>query len=78
VFFARDDDVRHRFVTRPVSADWQRGAFVGNWYVALTPQEADDLGRRLLEIVDELRRRREAPPAADQALVSVYVLPVVD
>ena len=78
MFFARDDDVRQRFVTRPVGDEWQRGAFVGNWYVPLTPQEADELGRRLFEIVDDLRRRSDAPPAAAQALVSVSVLPVVD
>ena len=78
VFFARDDDVRRRFVTRPVSADWQRGSFVGNWLVAMTPEEADDLGRRLFAIVDEFRRGRESPPASTQALVSVSVLPVLD
>ena len=78
MFFARDDDVRHRFVMRTVGDDWQQGAFVGNWFVALTPQEADELGRRLFEIVDELRRRSEAPPDAAKALVSVSVLPVLD
>jgi DNA-binding transcriptional ArsR family regulator len=78
MFFARDDDVRRRFVTGPVSADWQRGAFVGNWLVALTPEEADELGRCLFAIVDDLRRRRDAPPGAEQALVTVSVLPVLD
>jgi DNA-binding transcriptional ArsR family regulator len=78
MFFTRDDAVRHRFVTRTVGDDWQRGAFVGNWYVPLTPQEADELGRRLFEIVDELRRRSDAPPDAAKALVSISVLPVLD
>jgi DNA-binding transcriptional ArsR family regulator len=78
VFFARDDEVRRRFVMRPVSAEWQRGAFVGNWFVALTPEEADELGRRLFAIVDDVRRRRETPPTAAQTLVSISVLPVLD
>ena len=78
VFFARDDDVRRRFVTRPVSAEWLRGSFVGNWLVTLTPEEADELGARLLAIVDEFRRRPKPPPDAAQALVSVSVLPVLE
>jgi predicted ArsR family transcriptional regulator len=78
VFFARDDDVRRRFLTRPVSAQWRQSAFVGNWIVALTPQEADELGRRLFDVVDDIRRGRKAPPTAADALVSISVLPVVD
>ena len=78
IFFSRDEDVRHRFLTRPVGDDWQRGAFVGNWFVSLTPQEADELGRRLFAVIDELRRRREASPDAVEALVSLSVLPVLE
>jgi DNA-binding transcriptional ArsR family regulator len=78
MFFARDDDVRQRFVTRPVSPEWLRGSFVGNWFVALTPEEAEELGTRLFAFVDELRRERQAPPTSAQALVSIAILPVVD
>jgi DNA-binding transcriptional ArsR family regulator len=78
VLFARDADVRQRFVTRPVSDEWQRGAFVGNWLVPLTPQEAAELGTQLMELVDEVRGRPKAPPGAAQALVSVSVLPVLE
>ncbi len=77
MFFARDADVRQRFVTGPVDAEWQRAAFVGNWFFELTPQEADELGRRLFEIVDDLRRRNEPPAGAEKALVSISVLPVL-
>lgn len=76
MLFARDEDVRHRFVTRVVSDEWQEGSFVGNWYVDLTPQEADELGRRLFLIVDELRSRAAPSAGASQVLVSVTVLPV--
>src|SRR3954451_16029452 len=77
VFFARDDDVRNRFLTREVSPEWQRASFLGNWLVELTPEEADELGVRLFTIVDELRRGRTTPPGASQVLVSLSVLPVV-
>ncbi|PWU17921.1 MAG: ArsR family transcriptional regulator [Candidatus Rokuibacteriota bacterium] len=75
LLFARDEDARSRFIAGGFSDTWQELAFVGNWYVELTPQEADQLGRRLFLVVDELRRRRARPPAAEQALVSVSVLP---
>jgi DNA-binding transcriptional ArsR family regulator len=75
--FARDLDVRRRFVTGAPSADWRRSAFVGNWFVELTPDEADELGRRMLALVDELRRRPRRP-GAEPAFVSVTALPVVD
>ncbi|MGZ4439882.1 MAG: helix-turn-helix domain-containing protein [Gaiellaceae bacterium] len=74
--FAREAEVRRRFVTGDVGADWRRQAFVGNWVVELTPDEADELGRRLFTLVDELRQRR-APRGAEQALVAVSVLPVL-
>lgn len=78
VFFAREDEVRRRFAAGPVSAEWRRGAFVGNWFVALTPEEAEDLGMHLFAIVDDVRRRRQAPPTAAQTLVSISILPVLD
>jgi hypothetical protein len=40
MLFARDDDVRRRFMVNDVSDEWQRGLFVGNWIFRLTPGEA--------------------------------------
>jgi DNA-binding transcriptional ArsR family regulator len=77
VLVARDEDVRSRFVAARVSDEWQEGAFLGNWYVELTPAEADELGRRLYAIVDELRGRPSPSPGAELTLVSVSVLPVL-
>jgi DNA-binding transcriptional ArsR family regulator len=77
VLLARDEDVRRRFVTAEVSDEWQEGAFLGNWYLELTPQQADELGRRLFLVVDELRRDPPRSPGAEQTLVSVSVLPVL-
>ncbi|HEY7018336.1 MAG TPA: winged helix-turn-helix domain-containing protein [Gaiellaceae bacterium] len=76
VFFARDEEVRHRYLASRPSAAWHDAAFVGNWFVRLTPHEADELGRALFALVDD-RRRRPARASAAQAHVSVTVLPVL-
>jgi DNA-binding transcriptional ArsR family regulator len=78
LFFARDEEARRRLVTRNVGAAWRAGAFVGNWFVALTPEEADALAERLVELVQELRMRSSSTPGADRALVSISVLPWLD
>lgn len=76
VFFARDDDVRQRFLGSEVDTDWQQAAFVGNWFLSLTPAAADELGRALFAVVDEARRQ---PPhdGAEEVLVSVRILPAL-
>jgi DNA-binding transcriptional ArsR family regulator len=76
VFFARDEEVRHRFILGRPSDAWQEASFVGNWFVSLTPAEADELGRKLFALVDEVRRRG-APAGGTRALVSLSVLPVL-
>jgi DNA-binding transcriptional ArsR family regulator len=77
MFFARDADVRRRFVLGRPSDEWQEASFVGNWFVALTPAEADELGRRLFQLVDEMRAR-PASAGAEQTLVSLRILPVLE
>jgi DNA-binding transcriptional ArsR family regulator len=74
IFVARDEEARQRFLTREVSAEWHEAAFVGSWFVELTPAEASELGVRLLQVVDEYRKR-EPPTEADTAVVSLNVLP---
>jgi hypothetical protein len=78
MLFARDEAVRGRFVRGPVGNDWQQDAFVGNWYLELTPAEAYELGRRLFLLVDQLRRSPPRSPGATNGLVSVSVLPVLE
>jgi DNA-binding transcriptional ArsR family regulator len=75
LFFARDKVARRRLVTEDVGAAWRAGAFVGNWFVDLTPEEADALAERLVELVHELRVRPSPTPGAEHALVSITVLP---
>ena len=76
VFFARDEEVRSRFLLGHASDEWQEASFVVNWFVPLTPAEADELGLKLFALVDELRHRTP-PEDADQALVSLSILPVL-
>jgi DNA-binding transcriptional ArsR family regulator len=80
IFFARDAEARHRFVLAQPELDpeWQEGAFAGNWFVDLTAEEAGELGTRVLELVDEYRRRPERPSGARSALVSFSALPWID
>jgi DNA-binding transcriptional ArsR family regulator len=76
VFFARDEEVRRRFLMGEPTSEWLEASLVGNWFVSLTPPEADELGRKLFAIVDEVRQR--TPKAAsEQTLVSLGVLPVL-
>jgi DNA-binding transcriptional ArsR family regulator len=78
LFLARDEEARRRLVTRDLGAAWRAGAFVGNWFLELTPEEADALAERLVELVQELRVGRAATPGADRTLVSISVLPWLD
>jgi DNA-binding transcriptional ArsR family regulator len=75
LFLARDEKARRDLVTRELNAAWRAGAFVGNWFLELTPDEADALAERLVELVQELRTRPAPSPGADRALVSISVLP---
>ena len=56
--------------TSPRLTDEQQAEFL-----ELTPQEADALALRLVEIVQELRARPEPTRGADRTLVSISVLP---
>jgi hypothetical protein len=78
LFLARDEQARLHLVTWDIGAAWRAGAFVGNWFLELTPDEADALAERLTTIVQELRTRSEPTPGADRALVSLSVLPWLD
>jgi len=75
IAFARDDQARRRFLTRDVDAAWHEGAFVGNWFVDLTPEEAAELGATMMDLVHELRLRSSPSPGASRALASISVLP---
>jgi DNA-binding transcriptional ArsR family regulator len=77
LFFARDEEVRHRFVTQEVPHEWREAAAVAGWIIRMTPEEAAELGTRLYALTHELRSRAEPPAGAEETLVSVSVLPVV-
>jgi len=73
--FERDERARLRFVAEDVGTAWRESAVVGNWLLELTPQEAAELGERLVELVRAIRLRDAAPEDADPALVSISILP---
>lgn len=75
MILARDDEARRRFITQNVDAEWHENAYIGNWFVELSPAEADELGQHLASIVMALRGRRDAPTDTAHVLVSVSVLP---
>ena len=75
LFFARDEQARRHLVTRDVGAAWRASAFVGNWFLELTPEEADALAQRLVALVHELRAERDPTSGATRALASLSVLP---
>jgi DNA-binding transcriptional ArsR family regulator len=77
LLFARDEEIRHRFITGDVPDEWRNAVAAGNWFVRMTPEEAAELGIRLYALVHEIRSRSEPPPGAAETLVSVSVLPVV-
>jgi len=77
LFFARDEEMRHRFVTDDVPPEWREAAAVASWFIRMTPQEAAELGARLYALTHDLRSRSDAPEGAAEALVSVSVLPVL-
>lgn len=77
LFFARDEEVRHRFVTQDVPAEWQEAVAAANWFIRMTPEEARELGLRLYALVHDLRSRPEPPPDAAETLVSVSILPML-
>ena len=75
MIFARDLEARRRFITNEVDAAWHEKAYAGNWFVELSPEEADELGQQLASIVMARRRRHDASEATASVLVSVSVLP---
>jgi DNA-binding transcriptional ArsR family regulator len=79
IFFARDDDALGRYLAREdeLGDDWKRAAWIGSWYVPLTPEAAAELGNRFMDLLDEYRR---APRAADarRTLVTFRALPLFD
>lgn len=77
MLFERDTEARRRFITSAVSDEWHRAAFAGNWLVALTPEQAAELGERLFGLIDEYRGRG-AREGAGQVLVSLSILPWLD
>jgi DNA-binding transcriptional ArsR family regulator len=78
IFFARDEEARRRLLIQDVGAAWRAAAFAGNWFVEITPDEADAFAERLYALVQEVREQSAPSEGADRALVSISVLPWLD
>jgi len=78
LFFERDEEAVARFLAEEadLSTDMRAAAFVGGWHAWATPAQIDELGQRVLELVDELRgppeERREG---AERIYVTFRALP---
>jgi hypothetical protein len=78
IFFARDEQARRRLLIQDIGAAWRAAAFAGNWFIEITPDEADAIAERLYAVVQEVREQNARSEGADRALVSISVLPWLD
>lgn len=73
-----DDEALRRFVEREaeLELEWRTEAFVGNWPLFLTPEEAEALNRRVFDLVREATREAaDRPENARRVLVSYRLTP---
>ena len=79
-FVERDDDALRRFVDgeTELPAEWRESAFIGNWTVWLTPEEANELGARIVAMLEPYRAREGRPESARRLLATYRALPGPD
>jgi DNA-binding transcriptional ArsR family regulator len=79
-FVERDEDALRRFVDGETSLppEWRESAFIGNWTVWLTPEEANELGARILGLLEPYRAREGRPESARRLLATYRSLPGPD
>ncbi|HET9673211.1 MAG TPA: metalloregulator ArsR/SmtB family transcription factor [Gaiellaceae bacterium] len=79
-FVERDDDALRTFIDGEdvLPAEWRASAFIGNWTVWLTPEEANELGARIVAMLEPYRSREERPENARKLLATYRALPGPD
>ena len=79
-FVGRDDDALRRFVggEAALPPEWRESAFIGNWTVWLTPEEANELGARIVAMLEPYRAREGRPENARRLLATYRALPGPD
>ena len=78
LFFERDEEAVARFLAKEndLDPDMRSAAFIGSWYAWATPAQIDELGRRVMELLDVLRGpAEERPEGAKQIYVTFRALP---
>jgi DNA-binding transcriptional ArsR family regulator len=81
VFIERDEEAMSRFLNSQERLDeaWRRSSFVGGWHAWATADEVDELGRRVMALVDELRRGEdERPEGAEPVYITFRAVPRPD
>jgi DNA-binding transcriptional ArsR family regulator len=79
-FVERDDDALRRFIDgeNELPGEWRASAFIGNWTVWLTPEEANELGAQIVAMLDPYRSREDRPENARRLLATYRALPGPD
>ena len=78
-FISRDERLLAQFLAHQHELDptWDNASFVGSWELELTADEAVDLGREILALIDGYRGTRSGEGARRMG-VSVRALPIFD
>ena len=78
VLLVRDEEAAGRFLAKEAELDpeLRAASFIGGWYAWATPEQIDELGRRVIELVDDLRGPpEERAEGAQQIYVTFRALP---
>ena len=78
VLLERDEEAVARFLAQEadLDTDMRAAAFVGGWHAWATPAQIDELGQRVMELVDELRGPpEERSEGAERIYVTFRALP---
>jgi DNA-binding transcriptional ArsR family regulator len=81
LFFERDEQAVGHFLAKEADLDPEvrASAFIGGWHAWATPEQIDELGRRVMELVDDLRGPpEERADGARQIYVTFRALPWLD
>jgi DNA-binding transcriptional ArsR family regulator len=78
LFFERDEEAAGRFLAKEADLDPEvrAAAFIGGWHAWATPEQIDELGQRVMALVDELRGPpEERLEGAERIYVTFRALP---
>ena len=76
-FVDQDDAALRQFVEadEALPQEWRNAAFIGSWTLWITPEESEELGHRVLELIGPFLERAERPADARKLLATFRSLP---